>query len=313
MTRTTTCFALILGLGLGAAGVAGIAHAASYTVVFGGLGTGAGTTNLGNPHATVYTVTSKFNQPRNVNGTNPHRGTDLGSAYGTNVLSPWNGWVALAAPGSYELTLRLDINNDGIKNDSVYMKFDHLSAVLVANNAVVTKGQTVGRVGDEGGVYAAHLHFGLMKDIDNNATADVWIRNEPYYRTVTAWDFGKMLDFIALSTFSGNKAQVTVYSKDEVGKQDVAAADVVFYHRKVGSTWWNANAATKVGDVFSFDLKTVYTAGTQVQWQVRAHRTSIKGKISYTWAYMPPKFNQPDNSPNTAPSNVFDFYVNSVL
>src|SRR5688572_10135527 len=114
MTRTTTHSALALVLGLGL--TAGVAHAASYTVVFGGLGTGAGTTNLGNPHATLYTVTSKFNQPRNVNGTNPHRGTDLGSPHGTNVLSPWNGWVAVAAPSAYELTLRLDINNDGVKN-----------------------------------------------------------------------------------------------------------------------------------------------------------------------------------------------------
>lgn len=311
MKRTTTRIALGGGL-LGLVWTAGLAHAASYTVVFGGLGTGAGTTNLGNPHTSLYTVTSKYNQPRNVNGTNPHRGTDLGSAYGTNVQSPWNGWVALAAPGSYELTLRLDINNDGVKNDSVYVKFDHLSSVLVANGAAVTKGQTVGRVGNEGGVYAAHLHFGLMKDVDNNATADVWIRNEPYYRTVSGWDFGKMLDFVAFSTFSSNKAQVTVYSKDETGKQDVAAADVVFYHRKVGSSWWNAKTAVKSGDVFSFDLSTAYPAGTQVQWMVRAHRTSIKGKISYTWAYMPPKFNQPDNSPNTAPANVFDYYVNTV-
>ncbi len=309
MTRTTTRIALVLTLGL----TTGVAHAASYAVVFGGLGTGAGTTNLGNPHATLYTVTSKFNQPRNVNGTNPHRGTDLGSPFGTNVLAPWNGWVAISAPGSYELVLRLDINNDGVKNDSVYMKFDHLSAVLVGAGVAVTKGQTVGRVGNEGGVYASHLHFGLMKDIDNNATADVWIRNEPYYRTVSGWDFGKMLDFIALSTFSSNKAQVTVYAKDETGKQDVAAADVVFYHRQVGSTWWNAVTAVKSGDVFSFDVKAKYpTAGTQVQWTVRAHRTSIKGKISYTWAYMPPKFDQPDHSPNTAPTNVFDYYVNTV-
>lgn len=308
MTRTTLCTALVLALGL----TAGLAHAASYTVVFGNLSTGAGTTNLGNPHATLYTVTSKFNQPRNVNGTNPHRGTDLGSPYGTNVLAPWNGWVSLAAPGSYELTLYLDINNDGLKNDNAYMKFDHLSAVLVGNGAKVTKGQTVGRSGDEGGVYAAHLHFGVMKDLASDGTPDVWIRNDPYYRTVSGWDFGKMLDFIAFSTFSSNKAGVTCYAKDAGGKQDVAAADVVFYHRKVGSTWWNAQAGTKAGDVFTFDLSTKYPAGTQVQWLVRAHRTSIKGQISYTWAYHPPKFNQPDSSPNTAPANQFDYFVNTV-
>lgn len=307
MTRTN----LVIGLALAGALGAGIAHAASYTVVFGNSASGFGTTNLGNPHASVYTVTSKYNQPRIVNGTNPHRGVDLGSAYGTNVLAPWGGWVALAAPGNYELTLYLDINNDGVKNDNAYVKFDHLSSVLVTSGTKVAKGQTVARSGNEGGVYAAHLHFGVMKDLDANGSADVWVRNEPYYRTVSGWDFGKMLDFIAFSTISGSTVQVTAYSKDESGKQSVASGDLVFYHRKVGSTFWNAVNGVKSGDVFTFDLKTKYPAGTQVQWLVRSHRTSIKGGISYTWAYHPPKYNQPDPSPNTAP-DPFDSFTNTV-
>lgn len=289
-----------------------VAISADYTVVFGNTTTGAGTMNLGNPHTSVYTVTSKFNQPRNVNGTNPHRGTDLGSPYGTLVLAPWNGWATTVDPGAYELVIYLDLNNDNLKNDNAHMKFDHLSSILVTAGAKITKGQSIAKVGDEGGYYSPHLHFGMMKDLATDGYPDVWIRNEPYYRNVAAWDNGKMLDFISFSTFNANTAAVYCYSHDETGKQTVAQGDVIIYHRKTGTSTWTAATATKSGDKFSFNLGTKYSRGTSVQWMVRANRTSIKGQTSYYWAYHPPKFNQPSADPNST-TYTYDYFTNTIL
>lgn len=287
------------------------ASAIDYTQVFAGTTTGAGTINLGNPHGSIFTVTSKFNQPRNVNGTNPHRGTDLGSAYGEPVYASWNGWVTYTAIGSYDLIVYLDLNNDGLKNDNAYIKYDHISAIYVSSGAAITKGQKIAAVGNEGGVYPAHLHFGVMKDAGTDGTPDYWVRNEPYYRTVASWDYGKMLDFISYSTYNSNTASVYAYAHDETGKQTVNAGDVTIFHRKAGTATWTAATATKSGDQFTYNFTGVYPAGTSIQWMARANRSSIKATASMYWAFHNPKFAQPDYNPN-ATAYTYDYFTNTV-
>ncbi|WP_139490226.1 M23 family metallopeptidase [Brevibacillus dissolubilis] len=292
--------------------VAGITSvgAADYSVVFGNTSTGAGTTQLGNPLASVLIVTSKFNQPRNVNGTNPHNGTDLGAAYGTNVYAQWNGWVTSASPSAYEMFLYYDINGDGIKNDNVFVKYDHLSSIVVSSGAV-TKGQLVARSGSENGVYPAHLHFGLRRDTGTDGVSDVWIRNEPYYRHVTGWDNGKDLDFISYSTFNSNTASVYAYAHDSAGEESINSGDVVIFHRKQGTSAWTATTATKNGHQFTVNMTGRYPAGTIIEWTARANRSSVKGVISMYWGFHPPKYYQPDYDPN-ATAYKYDFFTNTV-
>ena len=304
----TATVASVIGLAVLAPSAA---MAIDYTIVFGNTGASAGSINLGNPHASNYTVTSKFNQPRNVNGTNPHRGTDLGSSYGTQVNAVWNGWVVYASSTAHEVEIYLDINNNSVKDDNTFVKYDHLSQVSVANGAWVTKGQKVGATGDEGGVYPAHLHFGTMKDGGTDGRPDLWLRNEPYYRANSYWDYGKMLDFISYSTFNSNTASIYAYSHDETGKQTVNAGDVTIFHRKAGTSAWTAATAVKSGDQFTYNFTGVYPAGTSVQWMARANRSSIKETSSMYWAFMIPKFAQPDYNPN-ATAYAYDYFTNTV-
>ncbi|UOY93121.1 M23 family metallopeptidase [Ectobacillus sp. JY-23] len=291
--------------------VSGQVYAIDYTIVFGNTTTGAGTINLGNPHSSIFTVTSKFNQPRDTGPgtTNPHNGVDLGSSYGEPVYAIWNGWVLSASMANHEMFMYLDLNNDGLKNDNAHVKFDHLSNIFVTSG-YVTKGTKVAATGDEGGAFAPHLHFGVRKDLNADGVSDVWVKNEPYYRTVAAWDYGKMLDFISYSTFTNNVASVYAYAHSEVGKQSINFGHVIFFHRKVGASTWVASTGAKNGDQFTYNFTGVYPAGTQIQWMVRGVRSNIVG-TDYYWAFSPPKFKQPDFDPN-ATAYKFDYYTNII-
>jgi len=291
------------------------AFAIDYTQVFSGLGGAAGTIEMQIPHNVNYTVTSKFNQPRIVTGTNPHRGVDFGSPYGTDVTAVWNGWVTYADMSLYELDIRLDVNNNGIADDNTFVRYDHLASLAsgITVGKYVTKGSVVAKSGNEGGTYqnAPHLHFGMMVDSGNGGRPDYWVRNEPYYRGNATYDYGRRLDFTSLSTFSGNIAALYAYGHDENGKNDVVQGDVVIFHRKSGTATWTAATATKSGDKFSYNFTGVYPAGTSIQWMARAVRTSIKTQISYHWAFHNPKFNQPDFNPN-ATAYAYDYFTNTV-
>ncbi len=309
MRRVTVLVALLC---LGALGVRFGVRAADYSVAFSNATDGVGTVNLANPLPVVYTVTSKFSQPRNTGPgtTNPHNGTDLGSPYGTAVYAIWDAWVTSADPSRYEMFLYLDLNNDGVRNDNAYVKYDHLSRILVSSGRV-SKGTRIADSGNEGGRFASHLHFGLRKDLNADGVSDVWIPSEPYYRTVAGWDYGKMLDFVASSAYSGNTATVTCYGHAGGGKDSIAAGDVVIFHRRAGASTWTPSAAAKAEDRFSLSFSGRYAPGTSIQWMARCTRTSIKGVASLSWAFHPPKFYQPDLDPNATPLR-FDFFTNTV-
>lgn len=75
---------------------------------------------------------------------------------------------------------------------------------------------------------------------------DYWVRNEPFYRNVAGWDYGKMLDFISYSTWINNFASVVAYGKDETGADTINQGDVVFFYRIAGSnSTWSSRTATK--------------------------------------------------------------------
>jgi murein DD-endopeptidase MepM/ murein hydrolase activator NlpD len=153
--------------------------AIDYTQKFAGTTTGSGTVNLATPTIVVWDVISKYNQPRIVPAgyTNPHQGTDLATPYGTTVYPIERGWVTDVRNSEHEVDIQLDINGDGIKNDNVYVRYDHLADIFVQVGDYVTPVTIIAYSGNEGGQVGAHLHFGVMKqDAANTGRPDYWVR-----------------------------------------------------------------------------------------------------------------------------------------
>lgn len=287
----------------------GAVWAADYTVVFDFVTGSTYALTLGSPHGgTDYRwVNSKFNQPRTT-GTNPHRGVDIESAYGTALYAPWAGWVVLASGTDWEMYL--DLNNDSIKNDNAFYRFDHLSSIRISTG-YVTKGTWVASSGDENGTTPAHLHFGMRKDTTGDGVSDVWIRNEPYHSTVAAWDYGRRIDFLSKTTWStSNVAAGYCYGADENSSyEDVALADVTFFHRLNGTSAWSAlPASTKNGGQFSVSFAGRYSPGQTINWMMRCNRTAKKSVLTMHWAFEPPKFAQPAADPNSTAAAYLFFY-----
>lgn len=280
----------------------------SWTISFSGAGPLAGTYQFGTPIAAYPSVTSKWNQPRAVTGTNPHQGVDLTAALNTRVDAVCNGTVT-EHPGAYELILLCDTNGNGQADDDLRVKYDHLNKVdVVPDGTYVSKGTYIALSGDEGGVYknSPHLHFGAKANRgDGNI---VWVRNEPYYRWNTSkWNAGNDLDFISLARWNGgNTAVVKSYARDENGYHGINYGDVVIFHRRPGDSLWSSENMSKSGDDFSFNLGTIYQSGTPVQWMVRSTRTDLSTSY-YRVGFFIPKYAQPNENPN-AVSYKYDYY-----
>ncbi|MBP9019797.1 MAG: M23 family metallopeptidase [Bacteroidales bacterium] len=199
-----------------------IALAYSYSQVFENMP--PATLNWACPLSGWPTVTSSWNTPRDV-GTNPHRGVDL-SANFVPIYAVWNGW--LTQVGLYTIRFQIDINNDGIKNDSVYYcEYYHLSAR--SSEGYYTKGAQIGTSGNEGGAYDPHLHFG-------GASSDIrWYRNEINYRWTSYWCNGEDLDsFKWVEWNNNNTAAITIYFMDDPYTY-ISPSEVGIFHRKAGT------------------------------------------------------------------------------
>ncbi len=83
-----------------------------------------------------------------------HTGIDFATAYGTPAVAVANGVVVQTGwDGAYGNQVRVQLEN----GDEVW--YNHLSSIDVYSGQEVFKGQPVGRVGDTGNSYGAHLHF----------------------------------------------------------------------------------------------------------------------------------------------------------
>ena len=247
-------------------------------------------------------VTSKWNQPRNVNGTNPHQGVDLDASMGTSVCAVWNGW--LTNTGTYSVRLQLDINNNNVQDDSdsVYCNYFHLSGKKP--NGYYRKGAQVGASGDEGGKYEPHLHFG---GIDANSK---WYRNEVNYRWTSYWNYGRDVDSFSNVQWNWPSCNITVYFKDESGTYK--AQEVVIWHREHGTSTWTFGGSMVYEDnyTYSYDFSSRYSGGTTIDWLVRMRRPNLpSGTYPYCWA--PAKYDCPDPNPNNA-SYSYVYYKNTL-
>ncbi|QTH40870.1 M23 family metallopeptidase [Cohnella sp. LGH] len=279
---------------------------ATYNIRFGGVGPGAGTLNLATPITGYPDVNSQWNQPRLVDGSNPHQGVDLYATSGTRVNAICNGFVTYQNDTTaYELALKCDVNGDGLNNDNLEIYYDHLDDVGFVGTSstnLVTKGTQIAESGNEGGKVGAHLHYGTRT---SRSGTMVWTRTEPYYRWTSNWNYGRDLDFISLVTWTNNVAKVVAYEVDSGVKSSLNSNSVTLYHRKDGTSNWISVQMTKSGDNFSYDLNNVYTTSEVVNWMVKADNPHTAA--TYKSAFMIPKYDQPSSSPNST-SNKYDYY-----
>lgn len=91
-----------------------------------------------------------------------HNGVDIGASYGANVMASAAGTVRSASwNGSRGLTVIIEHPISG-SNMSYFSYYQHLSSVSASINQTVSAGSVIGKVGNSGGDYGTHLHFGMV-------------------------------------------------------------------------------------------------------------------------------------------------------
>ncbi|MBK5307512.1 MAG: peptidoglycan DD-metalloendopeptidase family protein [Frankiaceae bacterium] len=94
-----------------------------------------------------------------------HAGIDIGASYGTSVWSADEGTVVYAGYASGYGTLVL-VSHGTVGGKDVTTGYAHMSALLVSTGQSVSRGQQVGRIGNEGNSTGPHLHFEVRLDGD---------------------------------------------------------------------------------------------------------------------------------------------------
>ncbi len=249
-------------------------------------------------------VNSKWNQPRNVKGTNPHNGVDLYAREGTPVYAPYAGWTeGIWATGDYDIQLLVDANNNKIKDDGDnYVRFYHMSSR--EKIGYKAQGELIGRSGNAGGV-PDHLHFGIC----SLSGGLKWLRNEVNYRYLAnennEWNAGKDLDIYAYVSWDYGTASLDAYILDDCVKKDLAEVRM-FYRLTTSGEWIDGGIMQKSGDTYSYNFREILPRGTTVYWMVRLTRSGISQR-----AFCPALYRRPAADPNE-PIEPYAYFTNVV-
>lgn len=101
-----------------------------------------------------FTISSRFGEAGSYWASGYHTGIDFATDHGTPAAAVSNATVVQAGwDGAYGNHVRLRLEN----GDEV--SYSHLSSIAVVDGERVSTGQRVGRVGETGNAYGAHLHF----------------------------------------------------------------------------------------------------------------------------------------------------------
>ncbi|MGE5654251.1 MAG: peptidoglycan DD-metalloendopeptidase family protein [Bacillota bacterium] len=84
-----------------------------------------------------------------------HNGVDIAAPHGTPIYAADSGIVTFAGWDSSGLGYMVTIDH----RDGTVSRYGHMSAILVEVEQGVTKGEAIGRVGNTGYSFGAHLHF----------------------------------------------------------------------------------------------------------------------------------------------------------
>ncbi len=91
-----------------------------------------------------------------------HRGVDISAAYGTRVVAPADGEVLFADfMSGYGRMVVIDHGH------GIVTRYGHLSSFAVNGGMMVSRGDTIGYVGQSGRSTGPHLHY------------EVWVHNNP--------------------------------------------------------------------------------------------------------------------------------------
>ena len=199
--------------------------------------------------------------------------------------------------------MRIDTNGNGVIDEAAYYcYYYHLSSKQP--NGYYNKGAQVASSGNEGGAYAAHLHFGGIN------TSLKWCRNETNYRWTSGfWNVGRDVDAFSREQWNGNYCRITAYFKDENGTYP--PGEIVMYHRRSGTSTWTAGGSmtSEGNNVYYYSFSGKYPSGTSINWLVRIKRSGL-GTV-YSWCFAPAKYDQPDPNPN-ATSYAYAYFTNTL-
>ncbi|MBT8260712.1 MAG: peptidoglycan DD-metalloendopeptidase family protein [Bacteroidia bacterium] len=125
-------------------------------------------------HRNLYKRSKTFNQQNPETERNIHLGIDIWHAAGTSVLAAFNGEIHSFkdndAYGDYGPTIILKHKTKGVQFFTLYghLSRESLSKIKIGNT--VKQGECIAKLGEPevNGVYAPHLHFQIIRDIQGN-------------------------------------------------------------------------------------------------------------------------------------------------
>lgn len=208
--------------------------------------------------------------------------------------------------------MRIDWNYDGIANDPLYLKLDHLERVgFVETNAYVSASTKVAESGDENGRYPGpHLHFGFIYPKEAGVNNGRWTGMRSFYTFAPAWEYGRDMDYIAQwSLDPSNTLRFFAYVVDGGVRQSLPTSAVTVYHRAAGTSSWQALGVTGEFDPHAFHASLNglgYTPGTTIQFMMRALRPGITDP--HNAAFFPPRYAHPAPNPNDV-ANPYPYYT----
>lgn len=121
----------------------------------------------------IYNRSDYFNAKNKLEARNIHLGMDLWSAEGTPVMAAFDGVVHSFKDntnhGDYGPTVVLKHCIEGVEFYTLYGHLSRLSIKALYKNTKILKNQVIGYLGgfEINGDYAPHLHFQIIKDIEN--------------------------------------------------------------------------------------------------------------------------------------------------
>ncbi|WP_200967733.1 M23 family metallopeptidase [Insulibacter thermoxylanivorax] len=249
------------------------------------------------------TVTSKWNEVRNVNGTSPHVGVDLSVQTSKRVVAVADGY--LTNLGDRYNTVSLKTAND------VYCHYEHMVVNTTGYpNGDYEEGDRIGTAGSTGSTGGEHLHFGAY---DQNSTSGrKSYRTETLYRHASSWNYGRNLDTFSQAQWNSNKiARLTIVFSGAGNTHTELPQSVILYYRIVGSTAWiQGGSMQRNGSTYeyTFNFENVVPSGTNIQWMARITRNL---SISYPYVWAPAKYYRPSSNPNSN-SYPYAYFSNTV-
>lgn len=249
-------------------------------------------------------VTSKSNQPREI-GTSPHQGTDLRADATRAVYPILPGKVkSIEQPSTTSqmgtVILQHDVDGDGIYDD-YYVRYTHIvpkSGIVV--NQIFNVTTSIGAI-DKFKTFGPHLHFQSV-----NSSNSLTFKMFNFYRTVSSWDNGSLLDYITNMVISSNVMTLTAYSTHPgtgTGPQVKYNVNKVELYYKVGSsgTWQKSTTNFSVESSTTYkwkiNLKTATGANTGdvVYYYIVAHSgdPTFSSGWTYRYGFYPQYFEHP--------------------